>query len=168
MKGDGMRRIAFVIALVCLCTSPVLALTLDTGLELAKDSPIPVVIESVNQETQQLGLTEEFIRSWVERHLRQKGLKPVPHTIFDDCFLYIRFNVYGPVFTWDVAFKRIVTYKVTGVEYSTFASTYRKGGHGMLGSDKSPDFLIKEVLSEVTVLSSEILKALKDSSSTQP
>lgn len=163
-----MKRIAFVIALVCLCPSRVFALTLDTGLELEKDSPIPVVIESVNQETQKLGLTEEFIRSWVERQLSQDGLKPVAHTIFDTCYLYIRFNVYGKVFTWDVAFKRIVTYKVAGVEYSTFASTYRKGGHGMLGSDTSPDFLIKEVLSEVNVLSSEILKALKDVSSPQP
>lgn len=134
----------------------------DTGVELPKNSPIPIVVEQLSKDALDIGLTEDLIRSKVELQFRRNGIQPAagdPKSIAKGYFVYVRVSVAKSVFALDIGFHRNVTYTVLGQDYSTGATTYDKSAIGVHGGDSS--YVISKLLEGVDLLSNEILKSRK-------
>ncbi len=80
-----------------------------TGLEVADYRDVPLVIERLPGEAEQIGLQAERIRTKTELRLRTAGLRPTVHE--GDHYLYIQVNVVSRAFQITLEFKRPVSYK---------------------------------------------------------
>jgi hypothetical protein len=132
-----------------------------TGVELPRDAPIPILME-ISKGAEELGLTEDYVRSKVELQLRRNGLKPTnqPRSQVGWHSIYVNINVTGPAFSWEISFWRPVYYEVNGKQYSQIAKTYVQSGDGTHGRNR--EFILSTVLSGgIDVLSNNILKSWK-------
>lgn len=127
---------------------------------MPRGQSVPVVIANLDNETMQLGLTEDYLRSKVELRLRRNGIVPEPPNPARQFHVYVNISVLDNTFAFEVSFKRLVSYEVNGKSFTKFASTYSKVGLGSRGPASSArEFITNALLDGVDLLCNEILKS---------
>jgi len=117
-------------------------LKLGSGLEIDNPKKVQVVIESLNDNAKEAGLSESLILAKVNLRLRQNGLIPIKWNsknvnqlsyLNQVSYLYVNISVFNNAFNIGVAFHRPVFY--SNNQLVVIASTWRIGGTGTFGGD---------------------------------
>ena len=109
-----------------------------SGLEVENYEEVYVLLDDLNPDALDIGLTENRIRSRVNVRLRQVGLKPTTDRAEA---LYINIIVVGGAFSIVISFNRAVFfYKGDDLYIKGPARVYTQGSTGTHGRD--PDYII--------------------------
>ena len=66
----------------------------SSGVELPKNSTVPVLVENVRPKEEEVGLTKEFILSKVQLELRKNGITPEDGSLSErGFFIYVNISV---------------------------------------------------------------------------
>ena len=161
------QKEVIVYRLICVITITLAVITstseladsgLGSGLEVAKNTPIYVLVEELDDDGKGIGLTDDLIRNKVELRLRQNGIR-IANKI-TGMSLYIRVTVYGGVYGFNVSFHRLVDYTVHSKSYVVFAETYNKFGHGMHAGNLR--YVIDSILDGVDIFLGDFLRVNKN------
>jgi len=108
-----------------------------SGLEIDNPKKVQVLIEDLNDDAKEAGLSRSLILAKVNLRLRQNGLTPVNRKKSKQHgYLYVNINVFNNAVSIGVAFLRPVFYSNNQlVRMHTIASTWRTGSTGTFGGD---------------------------------
>ncbi len=126
----------------------------QTGLEVANHEEVRLVVEDLDQDALDIGLSQIRIESRVNVRMRQVGLKL---TTEKPEFLYIRVQVVGAGYNIHLDFNRVVGFFLEDDLYSTYAAVYDKGITGIHG--RNPDFIISQLDILLDIFLSDYLDA---------
>ncbi len=107
------------ILLLLLISAPVGAQTLsDNGLETANYKYVAVMVEGLSADARSTGLTEDGIRTRVERRLRSAGLTAGDDVNRNFTYLYVNLNAVGVGFGINLQYRREVVFETGGQPFS--------------------------------------------------
>lgn len=132
-----------------------------SGLEIGNPKEVEVLIEDLNNDAKEAGLSKGLILAKVNLRLRQNGLIPINRkskNVNQDGYLYVNINVSNNAFSIGVAFFRPVFYSNNQlVRMHTIASTWRTGSTGTFGRNKN--FILNSLENHIDVFIDAYLSA---------
>jgi hypothetical protein len=116
-RGGEMKRYAIVAALLLLavatCPRQAQAGDLGSGLEVTEYRNLTALVEPLDPDARNIGLTESVVRNRMELRLRAAGITPNALPNFADLGVFtVNITVVGAAFNVEVSFTRPVTYSV--------------------------------------------------------
>ena len=137
---------------------------LDSGLEVAKNTPIYVLVAKLSENAKGIGLTDDLIRNKVELRLRQNGIRISNETDWllsaGGTYLHISVGVTDGAYSFSISLNRIVNYTVDSKSYKVFAETYNISAFGICG--ESLRYVIDNILNYVDIFSGDFLRVNKN------
>ncbi len=119
------------ILLLLLISAPAAAHTRsDNGLETANYKCVAVVIEGLDADAGEIGLTKDRIQTRVKLRLRSAGLTPGNDFSKNRTALHVNVNVIGDAFSIAVEYKRWVEFTTGNRRYRHVAITWDSGTTG--------------------------------------
>ena len=129
-----MRSIVLIVVL--LFSTPAGAQTWsDSGLETAKYKYIFIILERLDSEASNIGLTADSIYTRVELRLRSAGLTPDIEGKNDDSYLYVNVFVVGAAYTVAVRYERRVNFTAGDQQYKHYSPTWESLSTGIHGNN---------------------------------
>lgn len=125
------------------------------GLETSNYKNVSLLIESLTEDAEKIGLTEERIKTKCELRLRQSGLNPSSDRRFEH--LYVNISVVSQALNIRIDFKRPVLFEVGKKRYRKMASTWCESITGTHGDN--PEFIIQSLNELLDMFLNEYLKA---------
>ena len=116
---------------------------------------VRVVIEKLDDEAENLGLTTAALSDRINKALRAGGLRPITEG-YPDHYFYVNINVLKNSFNIEVSYHRKVNYRAGDAERWTWATTWSKE---RIGTSQSADYVLKSVAEMVNTFVEEFAKA---------
>lgn len=113
----------------------------DNGLEVENHESVTIILEQLNQDALNIGLSRDRIMSRARIRLRQLGLEQGKFTTHG--YLYIRATVVGSSFALELNYNREVNFEVEDNLYRRTATVYNKGVVGT--HNRNPEFIISSL-----------------------
>ena len=124
---------------------------------LVREAPdtLPLVVESLNEQAREIGLTASAIERFTTEYLESSEITAVPSTSFtpDGAYLYVNVLVVGEAASVDVSFERSTSFDYAGETRTAVSSVWSQGGlTTWLFDDGIQDRRVLDLLGEVLEL----------------
>jgi hypothetical protein len=155
-------------ALALTATSPTKATgpAWGSGVEMDDRTTLPLVIFSLPDDAQKIGLTEERVRAHIELKIRQSGIKPVPPP--ESSGLEVKIDVIaiervgdsaplGAAYCVYVGFQRPVSYTIGKATRKALGTTWDRSKSGLI-NHRDPAAILNVVDDLLEVFLNEYMK----------